>query len=373
VPDLFFFGTLCHAPLLGAVLGREPGGLDRVAACLHDYAVFDASDQPFALARPTQGGTADGVLVRGLDEGDLGRLEFYAGVFASVPRPVAVRPEGGEACQARMFVPRSDTWPVGTPWSTERWVAKWGAISTRAAGEVMAHFNRLAADEVARRLPGIRIRAAAWVAAQKRAPDPDHDLSRDVVVQAHYHPYSNFFATEEMDLQFRRYDGTLSPVLNRGAQMLGQACAVLPYDPERDAVLLVEQFRAPLFLGGDPAPWVWESVSGLIDPGETAEEAAMRETMEEAGLPLTTLERAAGLYSSTGSSSDFVHMFVGLGDFSTCRPSGGMTGEGEDIRTCITPFDLLMQGIDRGQYRDMPLVMLALWLARHRDRLREAA
>lgn len=365
--DLFFYGTLCHAPLLEIILGRAP---DTSTASLRDYAVYDALDQPFPLIRPEKGGKATGFLVQGLDGGDLARLAYYEGGFGYDLCSVTVQSGGGQACPAQVFLPQIGLWQVGAPWSLDHWVARWGAISVRAAAEIMAHFGQLTPEEIAHRFPGIRIRAAAWVAAQKRATDPDHDLTRDVVVHAHYRPYSNFFAAEEMDLQFRRYDGTLSPVLNRGAQMLGHACAVLPYDPVRDAVLLVEQFRAPLFIGGDPAPWVWETVSGLIDPGETPEEAARRETLEEAGLPLTTLEKAAGLYSSTGSNSDFVNMFVGLGDFSTCRPGGGMAGEGEDIRTCITPFDMLMQGIDQGHYRDMPLVMLALWLARHRDRLR---
>jgi ADP-ribose diphosphatase len=226
---------------------------------------------------------------------------------------------------------------------------------------------------VARRLPGIRIRAAARVAAQARPTDAEHDLVRDVVVHAHHRRYSNFFAAEEMDLQYRRYDGQLSPVLNRGAQILGQAVVVLPYDVARDAVLLVQQFRAPVFMGGDPSPWIQEPVSGLIDPGENAEFAAHREAMEEAGLNLLRLEKVGGLYSSTGANSEFVHMFVGLADFNSRQSGGGLAEEGEDIRGEIVAYDDLIKGVDQGRYCDMPLVTTALWLARHRDRLRTAA
>jgi ADP-ribose diphosphatase len=371
VSELFFYGTLRHIPLLELILGRTT--LDPIAAELPGYGVFDVPDQPFPVLKAAPGAVANGILVRGLGPEDLKRLQFYEGGFSYDLHPLQVTPKGGPEVTAQVLVPEPGAWPVGAPWSLTAWEGKWGAINQRAATEVMAHYGHLTADEIATRFPGIRIRAAAWVAAQQRPKDPNHDLTRDVVVHAHHRPYSNFFAAEEMDLQYRRYDGQLSPVLNRGAQVLGQAVVVLPYDPVADAVLLVEQFRAPVFIGGDPAPWVWEPVSGMIDPGETPEVAAHRETREEAGVHLTYLDRAGGTYSSTGASSEFVHLYVGLADFSDRQTGGGLDGEGEDIRVGVTPFDELMRGVDQGRYRDMPLVAVALWLARHRERLRTVA
>lgn len=371
--DLFVCGTLRHVPLLESVLGQGAGTLDMAAATLADTSVFEVGDQPFVLIKDSPGANAAGVLLRGLARADRARLEFYQGVYGKEPRTVTVVDEGGTEIQARVFMPESGSWQAGAPWSLEQWAERWGPLTLRAAQEVMAHFGSLSAAEVGARLTGIHIRAAAWLAAQARPSDPDHVLSRDVVVHAHHRRYSNFFATEEMDLQYRRYDGQLSAVLNRGAQVLGQAVVVLPYDPVRDAVLLVEQFRTPLFIGGDPTPWIWEPVSGLIDPGETPQVSARRETMEEAGLHLTRLEKLTGLYSSSGANSEFVHLFLGLADFDNRQAGGGLAGEGEDIRVAIVRFGDLMQGIDQGRYRDMPLVTCALWLARHRDRLREAA
>jgi len=373
VSDVFIYGTLRHVPLLETVLGRGGEPLELIPATLCDFSVHEVLGQSFPLIQGVPGATATGVLARGLTKTDLARLQFYEFAFGNDLRHVTVQPEHGQEIRAMVFMPAQVDLPADRQWSLERWVEKWGPVSQRAAVEVMDHFGKLNGDEIVRRFPGIRIRAAAWVAAQSRAGDPDHDLSRDVVVHAHHRRYSNFFAAEEMDLQYRRYDGHLSPVLNRGAQMLGPAVVVLPYDPVRDTVLLVEQFRTPVFMGGDPAPWVWEPVSGMIDPGEAPEMAARRETVEEAGLDLMRLEQVAGVYSSTGASSEFVHMFVGLGDFETRLQGGGLAEEGEDIRVEIVSYADLMQGVDQGRYRDMPLVTCALWLARHRDRLREAA
>ena len=372
MPDVFFYGTLCHVPLLEIVLGRRVEPQSLAGAILADYAVFGVVGQPFPLIRATPGGSISGVLASGLTRDDLARLEFYEGGYSYDLRPLTVQQGTNGAVQAQVFMPPGGIWQADAPWSLDRWVDEWAPQSEQAAVEVMAHFGRLSPQDVARRFPGIRIRAAAWVAAQARAGDPDRDLSRDVVVHAHHRRYSNFFAAEEMDLQYRRYDGSLSPVLNRGAQILGQAAIVLPYDPRLDSVLIVEQFRAPLLMGGDRAPWLWQPVAGLVDPGETPQQAAHREAMEEAGLTLTRLEPVAGVYSSPGANSDYLNLFVGLSDFTTRQEGGGLADEGEDIRVDIISFSDLMQGVDQRRYRDMQLTTTALWLARHRDRLREA-
>ncbi len=44
-------------------------------------------------------------------------------------------------------------------------------------------------------------------------------------------PYSNFFTLEEHDLSFRRFDGSMSQVVNRAGFVGGDAVTVLPYDP----------------------------------------------------------------------------------------------------------------------------------------------
>ncbi|MEP2715438.1 NUDIX domain-containing protein, partial [Pseudophaeobacter sp.] len=248
-----------------------------------------------------------------------------------------------------------------------------GALTLRAAEEVMAYQGRVTAEEMRQCFPSIRRRAGSWLEAQARSEDPAHDLSRDVLVARHKRAFVNFFAMEEMDLQFRRYDGSMSPMVNRGVALVGRASVVLPYDPIRDQVLLVEQFRAATFIAGEKRPWMWEPVAGLIDPGETAEQAARREAMEEAGVTVSKLEEVSAAYPSSGSSGEFIYIFIGITDLSDINGGGGVAGENEDLRSEILGFDALMQGVDDGIYQDLPLVTAALWLSRHRDRLRAEA
>lgn len=370
VPDMFFYGTLRHLPLLEMVLGRAVLTLNVKAVQLPDHAVYWVKDEPFPMIQPLNGATADGLLVQGLTEEDVARLQFYEGGFDFGLTAIIVQSPIADPVHAQMFFCDPDAWQAGAEWSLADWQGKWGAVSVRAAAEVMAYYGRYNPQEIGSRFDVIRMRAWAWVQAQTRAKDPDHDLAQDVKVLAHHRPYVNFFAVEELDLQFRGQDGGMNPPVNRGALVVGQAAVVLPYDPVRDCVLLIEQFRAAVYIAGDPAPWVWEPVAGLVDPGETPQQAARREAMEEAGLTLSALEPAGQMYSSTGSSTEFLHLFIGVADLSAPSQGGGLASEGEDIRSEIISFTDLMAGVDANRYCDMPLVTTALWLARHRDRLR---
>jgi len=373
VIDLFFYGTLRYVPLLERVLGRGGAGLDTTVASLPDHAVYAVKDQIFPMIVEAEGETAIGLLVRGLSAQDLDALDFYEGGFDYVLKPITVSLAEGATAAAQVYFPTPGQWQASAPWDLETWIAESGALTLRAAEEVMAYQGRVTPEQMRQSFPSIRRRASAWLMAQSRPEDPAHDLSRDVEIAAHKRAYVNFFAMEEMDLKFRRYDGSMSPVVNRGVALVGRASVVLPYDPLRDQVLLVEQFRAATFIAGETRPWMWEPVAGLIDPGETPQQAACREAMEEAGVTISQLEEVTQAYPSSGSSGEFIYIYVGLTDLSDIRGGGGVAGENEDLRSEIISFDTLMAGVDSHRYQDIPLITAALWLARHRDRLRAQA
>ena len=83
----------------------------------------------------------------------------------------------------------------------------------------------------------------------------------------------------------RLFSGEWSALRGYDVLRRGQAAAIVLYDPHRDSVVLVEQFRLPALLAGN-SPWQLEAVAGLIDSGEAPPNVALRETREEAGLAL---------------------------------------------------------------------------------------
>ncbi|MGE5268666.1 MAG: NUDIX domain-containing protein, partial [Thiohalocapsa sp.] len=107
----------------------------------------------------------------------------------------------------------------------------------------------------------------------------------DLEVLAAEGGFSRHLGVDVVRFRHRRFDGAWSEEKVYDIVRRGDAVAVVLYDPDRDSVVLIEQFRiAPLY--GGRSPWQTEVVAGLIDSGETPEEVARRETREEANLEL---------------------------------------------------------------------------------------
>jgi ADP-ribose pyrophosphatase len=150
----------------------------------------------------------------------------------------------------------------------------------------------------------------------------------------------------------------------------GGAVAILLYDPDRDSLVMVEQFRlAALFAGG--SPWQLECVAGLMEPDESAEQVAVRETREEANLdligPLLPIQR---FMPATGSFDETVDLFCGRVDSAGAAGVYGAPEEQEDIRVVVKPVAEVEGMLDRGEIESSHSVICLYWLLRHRDRLR---
>jgi len=271
------------------------------------------------------------------------------------------------------YFPQTGALMPGRAWVLEDWVAQWSDTAMATARDVMAQFGSGDAAALGRRRGAMLVRGAARVrAARESAATVRRSMQPgDVAVNARHYPYANFFAVEEYDLSFRRFDGTMSPVVNRATFVSGDAVTVLPYDPVRDRVLLVEQFRAGPFARGDANPWQLEAIAGRIDPGETPEEAARREAVEEAGLHLGPLLPVAEYYPTPAAKTEYLYSYLAICDL----PDGaagvfGVAGEAEDIRGHLVSFDQLMNLVASGEVSNAPLILTALWLQRERGRLR---
>jgi nudix-type nucleoside diphosphatase (YffH/AdpP family) len=369
---LFLFGTLRHPPLLRAVLAEESRATTRPAR-LAGHAVRQAAGEVFPLLVPAPGETAEGLLLENASAEDLARLDFYEAMFGYDRQAITVDTDRGAAA-ADVYVPRPGRWSAGGPWDLALWAQGWGAPTLRAAGEVLARAGHVSPDAAGRDHPAAMTRASAWVRARAEAARPDDPAPGDVEVLARRRPYTSFFAVEEEDLRFRRFDGSHSAPVTRAAFVMADAVTVLPYDPVRDRVLLVEQFRFGPHARGDRRPWLLEPIAGRVDAGEEPEPAIRREAREEAGLELGRLEWIGHYYPSPGAVTEYVFTYAGLADLpDSAAGVGGAEAEHEDIRAHVLPFEALMRLVETGEARSGPLLISALWLAGNRARLRGLA
>ena len=366
---LFFYGTLRHVPLLECVLGRAANDLDYVETVLPDYTVLAAQDGPFPVLVAASGKEVQGLEVRGLTGPDISRLNYYEAGFDYDVEELTL----ANGSRADVYMPTPDVRATDTQWDIDAWAQQWAAMSVAAAEEVMDGFGTLSPEVIAARFPQIRKRAWSRVLAQSGRGGTGV-LNGRIDVMKRWRAYTGFFGFDELRLRHETFEGAMSDVLDRSVFVSSDAALVLPFDPVRDRVLLVEQVRMGPIGRHDPVAWQLEPVAGLIDPGETPGDTARREAREEAGLEFHHLEAVGDYYASPGATTEYFHMFVGLCDLpSTQARIGGEADEGENIRTHVMPFDALLDMADDGRTGNVPLTMLTYWLARHRDRLRAHA
>ncbi len=183
-------------------------------------------------------------------------------------------------------------------------------------------------------------------------------------------PYQGYFRIDRYVLRHGLFAGGMSEPLTREVFERGHAAAVLPYDPERDAVVLIEQFRIGAYAAGRE-PWLVEIVAGIVDADESPADVAHRELYEEAGLTADQVEPIGEVMVSPGGTSETIALFCARVDARTANGIHGLADEHEDIRVTTMPADDALAALERGDIVSAPAVIALQWLALHRERLRE--
>ncbi len=180
--------------------------------------------------------------------------------------------------------------------------------------------------------------------------------------------YRGFFRLERYRVRHRLFAGGWTETFNREVFVRHEASVVLLFDPARDVVVMIEQFRAPA-IGKLANPWLLELVAGLIDKDESPAEVARREAVEEAGCEIVALLPIASYMPSPGGSDEFVHLFLGLVDSEGLGGIHGLPDEHEDIRVHLVPLAAARAMLEQGRVSNAATLIALQWLLLNRDRL----
>lgn len=183
--------------------------------------------------------------------------------------------------------------------------------------------------------------------------------------------FDGYFKILRYRLVHSLFAGGDGPEISREIFERGRAVAVLPYDPKRDEVVLIEQFR-PGALGVEPDPWLIETIAGIVEPGEGLEDVARREAKEEAGLDFEKLEPVIRYFASPGGSTETVDLFVAKVDADDAGGFFGLREEGEDIKVHVIALDLALSWLSEGRIKVATTIIALQWLFLNRDRLHTA-
>ncbi len=182
--------------------------------------------------------------------------------------------------------------------------------------------------------------------------------------------YTGFFRMEKYRLKHTLFAGGWSAEICRELFVRGSCVAVLLYDPHRDKVVLIEQFRAGAIIKPERA-WLIEIVAGAIEDGETAEEVAIRESVEEAGCEIQELMVINEFYTTPGGASERITLFCGKVDSTQVGGIYGLDYEHEDILVSVVNFDEAYQMIENGTIESAIPIIAIQWLALNKQKLRQ--
>ncbi|WP_113626473.1 ADP-ribose diphosphatase [Pectobacterium peruviense] len=193
----------------------------------------------------------------------------------------------------------------------------------------------------------------------------------DVEIIARETLYDGFFSLERYRFRHRLFNGGMSGEVSREILERGHAVVLLPYDPVRDEVVLIEQIRIAAY-DSSASPWLFELVAGMIEPGESHEDVARREAEEEAGLRVGRCRPIINYLASPGGTSERLAVMVGEVDTRLATGIHGLAEENEDIRVHVVSREQSYQWVEAGIVDNAASVIALQWLALHHEELKRA-
>ncbi|KFD23106.1 ADP-ribose diphosphatase [Yokenella regensburgei] len=191
----------------------------------------------------------------------------------------------------------------------------------------------------------------------------------DVEIIARESLYRGFFSLDLYRFRHRLFNGEMSGEVRREIFERGHAAVLLPFDPVRDEVVLVEQIRIAAY-DTSSSPWLLEMVAGMIEEGESVEDVARREAMEEAGLDVGRTRPVLSYLASPGGTSERLSILVGEVDAATASGIHGLADENEDIRVHVVSREQAYQWVEEGLIDNAASVIALQWLQLHYQDLR---
>ena len=146
--------------------------------------------------------------------------------------------------------------------------------------------------------------------------------------------------------------------------------AVIPYDPIKNAIVVVEQFRTGA-LRAQTNPWLIEFIAGMFGQGESLIDVAVREAHEEANISLNPeqLIHLTNYFSSPGGTTEQIHLYAAPVDASDIAGVYGLEEEGEDIKVHVIGLSDALAMVNDGTINNAMTIIGVQWLALNQQQL----
>lgn len=146
---------------------------------------------------------------------------------------------------------------------------------------------------------------------------------------------------------------------------------VLVYHKDKELFTWVKQFRIGQATNDDDSGlnYTIEPVAGMVDPGQTPDSAAARETFEEVGVNTANLTKIGSFLMCAGISNERMHMYFAEVEGQTLNARGGLIEEHEDIEVLHWTAQETHAAFDSGQMSNAQSMLLWQWACLHKPEL----
>jgi ADP-ribose pyrophosphatase len=235
-----------------------------------------------------------------------------------------------------------------------------GAVGTDV--EIMAEFERVSLEirqQIVKLLHTLLTR---------RLNDLQGDVfnKKDVELLSRSKSHDGFVPVDVLQLKHRLFSGGWSEEIRRELAVRDSAVGVLLFDPKRDKVVLVRQFRTGI-LTHEQSPWILEIVAGMAGTGEAPADVVKREAKEEANCVVTELIPICEYFNSPGWSNEKIALFCGLVDADSTGGIHGLDEEHEDILVVSMPFDKAVTAVETGDISNAMAIIAIQWLQLNKE------
>jgi len=173
--------------------------------------------------------------------------------------------------------------------------------------------------------------------------------------------FDNFFKIEKAKIQYEKFNGEWSEIVTRMTFERGDSVAAIVFNTDTSNAILVNQFKYPCYRNGPG--WITEVVAGMIDNGESDDEAIKREVLEEIGYKTKYVEKISSFFVSPGGSSERIILFyIEVDNGGKISNGGGLNDENEDIKILEININDLKKELEANLIQDAKTIIACNYL-----------
>ena len=171
----------------------------------------------------------------------------------------------------------------------------------------------------------------------------------------------DWYTLRKITYAYYNKDGSIHRV-SREAYDRGNGATILLYNMELKKVILTRQFRLPTFINGNETGMLIEACAGLLDD-QNPEDCIKKETEEETGYKVTSVQKIFEAYMSPGSVTEILHFFVAVyAPAMKIGDGGGVEEEQENIEVLEIDMNEAFDMISTGEIKDAKTIMLLQYM-----------